>query len=203
MQKLASLRRLAVSSMAAVAFVVALASVVDTRPADAAPPVPQAAAADAGAAQIAEAIRKRVKSQGRDKTAAEMMKMFGLNVSDPASAYMADAKVLDGLRNRAPLPALPAAKQAQTLAELYVASRMEGKGVAGVEAKLGEVMEYARGEKPLHELNLPPSERGRKKTCPHGACTEEFSRKGQVMLGGKNYDQYLCPAGHETLLRVN
>lgn len=202
MQKLASLRRLAVSSMAAVAFVVALASVVDARLADAAPPVPQAAAADAGAAQIAEAIRKRVKSQGRDKTAAEMMKMFGLNVSDPASAYMADAKVLDGLRNRAPLPALPAAKQAQTLAELYVASRMEGKGVAGVEAKLGEVMEYARGEKPLHELNLPPSERGRKKICPHGSCTEEFVRKGQVTVGTKNYDQYMCPAGHETLLRV-
>lgn len=203
MRQFHPLRWLAVSSLAAVAFAAAVAFIVDARSADAAPAAPQAAAADNGAAQIADAIRKRVKSQGRDKTAAEMMKMFGLNVSDPASAYMADAKVLDGLRNRAPLPALPAAKQAQTLAELYVASRMEGKGVAGVEAKLGEAMEYARGEKPLHELNLPPSERGRKKICPHGTCTEEFSRKGQVMLGGKNYDQYLCPAGHETLLRVN
>lgn len=189
--------------MAAVALAAAAAIVVDVRPAHASAVPAHAAAAADGPTQIAEAIRKRVKSQGRDKTAAEMMKMFGLNVSDPASAYMADAKVLEELRSRPLLAALPAPKQAQTLAELYVASRMEGKGVGGVEAKLGEAMEYARGEKPLHELNLPPSERGRKKTCPHGACTEEFSRKGQVMLGGKNYDQYLCPAGHETLLRVN
>lgn len=188
------------SSLAAVAVVALITISVPAGPAVGASSA-SSAVAD-GATQIAEAIRKAVKAQGRDKTSAELMKMFGLKTSDPASAYMADAQVLDGLRAKPPLPGLPAAKQAQMLAELYLAARMEGKGAGAVEGKLEEAMGYARGEKPLHELNAPPADRGGKETCPHPACNQPIARQGQVSVGSKTYDQYACDAGHETLLRV-
>lgn len=188
------------TSLSAVAVVAFVSVAVPGKPAIGA--VLTSSPAAAGATQIAEAIRKAVKAQGRDKASAELMKMFGLKTSDPASAYMSDAQVLDGLRSKPPLPGLPAAKQAQMLAELYLAARMEGKGAGAVEGKLEEAMGYARGEKPLHELNAPPAERGGKETCPHPACNQSITRQGQVSVGSKTYDQYSCDAGHETLLRV-
>lgn len=169
----------------------------------AAPPSKAGSASSKGADQIAEAIRKKVKSMARDKGQATLMKGFGLNGSDPAAAYADDAKVLDCLRSKPPLPMVPPDKQAETLADLYFSARMEGKGVESVEARLDELMQYATGKKPLHELNVPESERNKKKTCPHGRCTESMAIEGRTIFGGKSYDQYACPAGHETLLRVN
>jgi hypothetical protein len=131
------------------------------------------------------------------------MKAFGLNGADPAESYIEDAKVLDPLRSKPPMPMVQAAKQADTLAELYVAARLEGKGAEAVEGKIDEMMKYATGKKPLHELNIPESERNRRKTCPHGRCTESMELQGRLISGAKSYDQYECSAGHETLLRVN
>jgi hypothetical protein len=171
--------------------------------ANAAPPSKTPSKIGSGVTQIAEAIRKRVKEQARVKGAQELMKAFGLNSADPTESYIEDAKVLDLLRSKPPMPMVQPAKQAEALADLYVAARLEGKGADAVEGKIDEMMKYATGKKPLHELNVPESERNRRKTCPHGRCTESMELQGRVSSGAKSYDQYECSAGHETLLRVN
>jgi hypothetical protein len=139
----------------------------------------------------------------RDKGQATLMKAYGLSGLDPAVTYADDAKVLDSLRSKPQLPMAPPDKQAETHAQIYLSARLDGKGVEAVEARLDEIMQYATGKKPLHGLNLPESERGKKKTCPHGRCSESMALEGRVMFGGKSYDQYECPAGHETHLKIN
>jgi hypothetical protein len=78
---------------------------------------------------------------------------------------------------------------------------MQGKGVGSVGAELDELMKYATGQKPLHELNGQPMAPA-KGDCPHGGCTLQMRKLGQVMCGSSTYDRYGCPNNHETLLRV-
>ncbi len=149
---------------------------------------------------LADAIRAEVRSH---KDAAQLMKAFSLNPSDPASVYLADAALLDPMRSKPPLPALSESKQNETLAQIYVGARMKGKGVDQVAVELDQALQYATGQKPLHELNVPEGQRFPKGTCPHRRCAEQMTPSGRVLIGGKTYDQFGCPAGHETLLRVN
>lgn len=196
-------RAASLASLALVAFVACVVPV--TEPVSAAPPPGSSGTASApgGAQDIADEIRKQVRSKGKGRDAAQLLKAFGLDPSDPASTYLADAQVLDGLRRKPPLPAMSASKQNEALAEVYLSVRMQGKGVDQVEKELDRALEYATGKRPLHELNVPESERERNKACPHDRCTGTIRLQGRVMFGGKNYDQYSCPQGHETLLRVN
>ena len=149
---------------------------------------------------LADAIRAEVRSH---KDAAQLLKAFSLDPSDPSSVYLADAAIIDPMRSKAPLPALSESKQNKTLAQIYVTARMKGKGPDQVAVELDQVLQYATGQKPLHELNVPEGQRFPKGTCPHGRCAELMVLQGRVSTGLKTYDQFVCPAGHETLLRVN
>ena len=149
---------------------------------------------------LADAIRAEVRSH---KDAAKLLKAFSLDPSDPSSVYLADAAIIDPMRSKAPLPALSESKQNETLAQIYVTARMKGKGPDQVAVELDQVLQYATGQKPLHELNVPEGQRFPKGTCRHGRCAELMVLQGRVSMGLKTYDQFVCPAGHETLLRVN
>lgn len=189
------------ASLALIAFLAGVAPV----PVPAAPPSKSSGAASAasGAQDIADEIRKQVRAKGKGRDAAQLLKAFGLDPADPASNYLDDAQVLNRLRSKPPLPAMNASQQNEALAEVYLSVRMQGKGVDQVEKELDRALEYATGKRPLHELNVPESQRDRNKACPHGRCPGTITLQGRVMFGGKNYDQYSCQSGHETLLRVN
>lgn len=131
------------------------------------------------------------------------MKSFGVDSSAPATAYLADAEILDQMRSKPPLPGVSEAKQNEMLAQLYLTARMKGKGPEQVAVELDEILKYATGQKPLHELNLPEGSRGVKDACPHARCSEKMSKQGSLSISTRKYDQYLCPSGHETLLRTN
>jgi hypothetical protein len=149
---------------------------------------------------LADAIRAEVRSH---KDAAQLLKAFSLDPSDPSSVYLADATIIDPMRSKAPLPALSESKQNETLAQIYVTARMKGKGPDQVAVELDQALQYATGQKPLHELNVPEGQRFPKGTCPHDRCANQMTLQGRVSMGLKAYDQFVCPAGHETLLRVN
>lgn len=200
-----SIRRRA-ASLGSLALVACLASLAPaTGAAPTAPPgKPSGTASSSSSAQeIADEIRKQVRSQGKGRDASQLLKAFGLDPSAPASTYLADAEVLDRLRHKPPLPAMSAAQQNVALAQVYLSVRMQGKGVDQVEKELDRALEYATGKRPLHELNVPESQRERNKACPHGRCTGTITLQGRVTFGGRNYDQYSCQSGHETLLKVN
>ena len=121
-----------------------------------APPAPSGAkAASPRVANLAAAIRAEIKSKSGGG-GAQLFKAFGIDPGAPASAYLADAEILDGHRSHPPLPAMSEAQQNQALAQVYLKVRMQGKGVGAVGAELDELMKYATGQKPLHELNGQP-----------------------------------------------
>ena len=166
-----------------------------------APPAPSGAkAASPRVANLAAAIRSEINSKSSGG-GAQLFKAYGIDPGAPASAYLADAEILDGYRSHPPLPAMPEAQQNQALAQVYLKVRMQGKDVSAVGAELDEVMKYATGQKPLHELNGQPMPAA-KGDCPHGGCTLQMRKAGQVMCGNSTYDRYTCPNKHETLLRV-
>ena len=166
-----------------------------------APPAPSGAkAASPRVANLAAAIRSEIKSKSSGG-GAQLFKAYGIDPGAPASAYLADAEILDGHRSHPPLPAMSEAQQNQALAQVYLKVRMQGKGVGAVGAELDELMKYATGQKPLHELNGQPMAPA-KGDCPHGGCTLQMRKLGQVMCGSSTYDRYGCPNNHETLLRV-
>jgi hypothetical protein len=150
--------------------------------------------------KLAAAIRAEISSKARGNGAL-IFKAYGIDPSAPASAYLADAATLDAYRSHPPLPAMPEAQQNQALAQIYLKVRMQGKDIGAVGAELDEVMKYATGEKPLHELNGQPMPAA-KGDCPHGTCKAQMRKVGQVMCGSNTYDRYTCPNNHETLLRV-
>jgi hypothetical protein len=166
-----------------------------------APPAPSGAkAASPRVANLAAAIRAEIKSKSGGG-GAQLFKAFGIDPGAPASAYLADAEILDGHRSHPPLPAMSEAQQNQALAQVYLKVRMQGKGVGAVGAELDELMKYATGQKPLHELNGQPMAPA-KGDCPHGGCALQMRKLGQVMCGSSTYDRFGCPNNHETLLRV-
>ena len=169
--------------------------------ASAAPPVRSGdSPANPRVTKLAAAIRAEISSKARGDGAL-LFKAFGIDPSAPASAYLADAGALDAYRSHPPLPAMSEAQQNQALAQIYLKVRMQGKDMGAVGAELDEVMKYATGEKPLHELNGQPMPAA-KGECPHGGCKAQMRKSGQVMCGSSTYDRYTCPNNHETLLRV-
>jgi hypothetical protein len=190
-----------VGILALILAVATLAPAPATAVAASAPPAPSGAkAASPRVANLAAAIRAEIKSKSGGG-GAQLFKAYGIDPGAPASAYLADAEILDGYRSHPPLPAMPEAQQNQALAQVYLKVRMQGKDVSAVGAELDEVMKYATGQKPLHELNGQPMPAA-KGDCPHGACTLQMRKAGQVMCGNSTYDRYTCPNKHETLLRV-
>jgi hypothetical protein len=192
------------SGVGILAFMLALATVAPA-PAIAvaapAPPAPSGTkAVSPRVANLAAAIRAEIKSKSGGG-GAQLFKAFGIDPGAPASAYLADAEILDGHRSHPPLPAMSEAQQNQALAQVYLKVRMQGKGVGAVGAELDELMKYATGQKPLHELNGQPMAPA-KGDCPHGGCALQMRKLGQVMCGSSTYDRFGCPNNHETLLRV-
>jgi hypothetical protein len=180
---------------------IALEPVHATSAATSAPPSSSGSkSASARISGLASAIRSEIRSKSGGG-GAQLLKAYGIDPSAPASAYMADAETLDGYRSRPPLPGMNESQQNQALAQIYLKVRMQGKGVDAVGAELDEVMKYATGQKPLHELNGQPTPTA-KGDCPHGGCSLQMRKAGQVMCGSSKYDRYTCPNKHETLLGV-